>query len=75
MLALTQNLFGLAAGPLLTGLLSDRYGLAFALSIVPLFCVGAACAFVTAARTYEADLRRAEAGELANGGRLEAVVA
>ena len=27
-----QNLFGLAAGPLLTGFLSDAYGLPFALS-------------------------------------------
>jgi MFS family permease len=75
MLALTQNLFGLAAGPLLTGLLSDRYGLAFALSLVPLFCVGAAYAFVMAARTYEADLRRVESTGFPDDGRSEAVVA
>ena len=34
-LSLTQNLFGLAGGPLLTGVLSDAYGLQFALSVVP----------------------------------------
>lgn len=62
-LSLTQNLFGLAAGPLMTGMLSDRYGLPFALSVVPLFCLVAALVFVLAARTYEADLR--------NAGRLD----
>jgi predicted MFS family arabinose efflux permease len=56
-LSLTQNLFGLAAGPLLTGMMSDRYGLPFALSVVPLFCVLAAIVFLIAARTYESDLR------------------
>ena len=55
-LALTQNLFGLAAGPLLTGFLSDAYGLPFALSVVPSFCVLAAATFVAAARTYKKDL-------------------
>ena len=44
-LSLTQNLFGLAAGPLLAGVMSDRYGLPFALSVVPLFCVLAAIVF------------------------------
>ena len=55
-LSLTQNLFGLAAGPLLTGFLSDAYGLPFALSVVPLFCLLAAAIFVVAARTYQRDL-------------------
>ena len=62
-LSLTQNLFGLAAGPLLTGVMSDRYGLPFALSVVPLFCLLAAVIFVVAARTYESDLRNVAAGE------------
>ena len=61
-LSLTQNLFGLAAGPLLTGLLSDAYGLPFAMSVVPLFCLLAAGVFVVAARSYVSDLERAEAG-------------
>lgn len=59
LLALTQNLFGLAAGPLVGGLLSDRYGLSFALSIVPLFSALAAAVFIYASRTYAFDLERA----------------
>jgi predicted MFS family arabinose efflux permease len=65
-LSLTQNLFGLAAGPLVTGIMSDRYGLPFALSVVPLFCVLAAIVFVLAARTYETDLRNVAAAEPAH---------
>ncbi len=60
-LSLMQNLFGLAAGPLLTGHLSDAYGLPFALSVVPLFCLLAAGAFVLATKTYLADLKAVEA--------------
>ena len=60
-LALFQNLFGLAAGPVLAGLLSDAYGLAAALAITPLFAIAAAIAFIFAARTYEADARRVAA--------------
>jgi predicted MFS family arabinose efflux permease len=69
-LSLVQNLFGLAGGPLLTGLLSDRYGLPFALAVVPLFCLAAAVCFLLASRTYLADLRRAEADQPHRGGGL-----
>jgi len=69
-LSLTQNLFGLAAGPLLTGVMSDRYGLPFAMSVAPLFCVLAAIVFLIAARTYESDLRNVAAGEPAYDDRL-----
>jgi MFS family permease len=62
-LSLVQNLFGLAGGPLLTGILSDKYGLAFALSVVPGFCLLAAVFFAWAARTYVSDLRRAKGDE------------
>jgi len=58
-LSLTQNLFGLAAGPVLAGLLSDHYGLSFALTAVPLFCMAAAVMFAIAAGCYEPDLGRA----------------
>ena len=75
MLALTQNLFGLAAGPLLTGLLSDRYGLTFALSVVPILSGVAAVVFVTAARTYERDLRHVGGRARSHGDRLEALTA
>ncbi|WP_433236754.1 MFS transporter [Streptosporangium sp. CA-135522] len=57
MMVLVQNLFGLAVGPLLTGWLSDAYGLPAALTVMPLFCVGAAAALWRASRTYEQDLR------------------
>ncbi|MFF1359589.1 MFS transporter [Streptomyces sp. NPDC058297] len=57
MVTLVQNLFGLAVGPLLAGLLSDAYGLPAALALMPLFCAGAAAAFWYASRTYERDLR------------------
>jgi MFS family permease len=58
-LALFQNLFGLAAGPLLVGLLSDRMGLQPALAAVPVASVAAATAFLLAARSYEGDKARA----------------
>jgi predicted MFS family arabinose efflux permease len=57
-LSLTQNLIGLAAGPFLAGVLSDAYGLTFALSVLPLCCLPAAGFFVIAARTYIADEQR-----------------
>jgi predicted MFS family arabinose efflux permease len=62
-LSLTQNLFGLAGGPLLTGALSDVYGLPFAMAVVPVFCVFAAVLFLLAARTYEADRDKVEGSE------------
>lgn len=58
-LALFQNLFGLAAGPFVTGLLSDLRGLEFALAVVPCFSIVAAAAFIRASRTYEGDAARA----------------
>ncbi len=57
-LSLTQNLLGLAAGPFLAGVLSDRYGLPFALTVVPASCLLAAAMFIVAARTYVDDRRR-----------------
>ncbi len=59
-LALVQNLAGLAAGPLVAGMLSDRLGLSFALSLMPACCVLAAAVFTVAARTYVADRESAE---------------
>jgi MFS family permease len=67
-LALFQNLFGLAAGPFLTGVLSDVYGLQAALAIVPAFGVLAAVFFMLAARSYEADVHRVERIELQTEG-------
>jgi len=59
LLALFQNLFGLAAGPFLAGVLSDAWGLETALTVIPVFSVVAAVAFMIAARSYERDKRRA----------------
>ena len=69
-LSLTQNLFGLAGGPLLTGVLSDAYGLPFAMSVVPVFCVFAAVLFWFAARTYEADRNNVQETEPVPDGGL-----
>ena len=60
-LALFQNLFGLAAGPFVTGVLSDALGLDRALAIMPACGLLAALFFLLAARTYEADLHRVQA--------------
>ncbi|HEX5314478.1 MAG TPA: MFS transporter [Gammaproteobacteria bacterium] len=74
-LSLTRNLFGLAGGPLLTGALSDAYGLPFAMSVVPVFCFFAAALYLIAARTYEADLKFTAATAPEPAGRLEPQVA
>ncbi len=58
-LSVTQNLIGLAGGPLLTGVLSDRYGLQTAMGMAPLTCLAAAALFLFAARSYEHDLQYA----------------
>jgi sugar phosphate permease len=64
-LALIQNLFGLAVGPFLTGLLSDALGLNAALMLMPAFALLSAGFFLLAARTYEADMRNVERVRLA----------
>jgi MFS family permease len=58
-LALFQNLFGLAMGPFLAGMLSDAWGIVPALSVMPVFALAAAGAFLLAARSYERDKARA----------------
>lgn len=55
-LALTQNLLGLAVGPFLTGYLSDFLGLELALTLIPVCSVLAAAAFMRAKRTYIQDV-------------------
>ena len=46
MVAIVQNLFGLGVGPLITGALSDAFGLQTAMAIVPLSCACAALLLV-----------------------------
>ena len=57
-LSLCQNLLGLAAGPVITGALSDVLGLDTALAVIPAFSVLAALLFMIASRSYEAEMLR-----------------
>lgn len=57
-LAFFLNLFGLAAGPFIAGVLSDAWGLQRAMVAMPAFSVLAALGFVIAARTYDSDMQR-----------------
>jgi MFS family permease len=50
MLALANNLIGLAAGPLVTGALADRLGLAAALRLVPIVSLAAVVVLVLGRR-------------------------
>jgi len=59
-LSLFQNLFGLAVGPFLAGMLSDLWGLQQAMAVIPAFGLLAAVSFLVAARSYEHDMRTVE---------------
>jgi len=60
-LTFANNLLGLASGPLLTGMLADRYGLARALQIVPLISVAALVALIAGRHFYPSSLKRVNA--------------
>lgn len=57
-LSLFQNVFGLAVGPVLAGVLSDQWGLQHALALIPLCSLLAAVFFIVAMRSYDADAAR-----------------
>lgn len=57
-LAFFLNLFGLAAGPFIAGVLSDAWSLPQAMAAMPAFSVLAALGFLIAARSYESDVQR-----------------
>jgi hypothetical protein len=57
-LSLFQNLFGLAVGPFIGGVLSDTIGLDNALALMPLACLLAAASFVIAGFAYHTDKQR-----------------
>jgi predicted MFS family arabinose efflux permease len=61
MVAVVQNLFGLAAGPFIAGTLSDAFGLSTALALMPLFCLASAAVLIAGARAYPANLEQAQA--------------
>ena len=56
-LSLANNLLGLAAGSLITGILADKFGLVGAMKIVPIVAVGALIALLIG-RKYYADQPR-----------------
>jgi len=64
-LSLFQNLFGLAVGPFLVGVLSDQWGLQQALAMVPCFSLLATAAFMWSARSYDADVAKVSGVALA----------
>ena len=56
--ALIGNLFGLSAGPFISGMLSDAYGLSTALAIVPAFGVLASIVMVATFGLYDRDMAK-----------------
>ncbi|SPB14628.1 multidrug DMT transporter permease [Caballeronia novacaledonica] len=62
-MSLFQNMFGLAVGPFLAGVLSDRWGLQHALALTPLCSLLAALFFVVAMQSYDRDVLRIVAAE------------
>jgi len=55
MVATVQNLFGLGIGPLISGALSDAFGLQAAMAIMPVSCGLAALLLMLGSRSYPAD--------------------
>ena len=64
-LTLANNLLGLAAGPLVTGIVADRIGLAGAMKIVPVVAVGALIALLIGRRFYVRSLAAVSAPAVA----------
>jgi MFS family permease len=60
-LTLANNLLGLAAGPLVTGILADEFGLVGAMKIVPIVAVGALIALLIGRTYYAASLAKVNA--------------
>src|SRR4051812_29097236 len=60
-LSVANNLLGLAAGSLVTGILADRFGLVGAMKIVPIVAVGALIALLIGRRYYVRSLAKVNA--------------
>ncbi|HSR13663.1 MAG TPA: MFS transporter [Thermodesulfobacteriota bacterium] len=56
----TQHLLGSAIGPVVTGALSDRYGISTAVQIASLFAISSCIFFSLASRFYARDLAKVE---------------
>jgi MFS family permease len=63
-LTLFNNLLGLAAGPLVTGILADRLGLETAMRYVPLVAVITIVALLLGRVAFPGSLRRLEAAAI-----------
>jgi MFS family permease len=63
-LTLANNLLGLAAGPLVTGILADKFGLVGAMKIVPIVAVGALIALLIGRKFYTASLAKVGAAKV-----------
>lgn len=59
-LTVANNLLGLALGPMVVGVLADRFGLLAALQYAPLVYLGAIAALLLGKRQYPAGLRKLE---------------
>lgn len=57
---IVQNLLGASVGPVFIGSMSDQYGIATAVTMLPLFLVAAACLFFIGSLFYEKDLAKVE---------------
>jgi MFS family permease len=55
--ALIQNLLGIAVGPVVVGMISDRFGLSTALAIIPFASLLAGVGFLLMRPAYERDLK------------------
>jgi predicted MFS family arabinose efflux permease len=60
-LSVANNLLGLAAGSLVTGILADRFGLVGAMKIVPIVAVGALIALLIGRKYYVRSLAKVKA--------------
>jgi predicted MFS family arabinose efflux permease len=60
-LTLANNLLGLAAGSLVTGILADRFGLVGAMKVVPIVAVGALIALLIGRKFYVRSLAKVNA--------------
>jgi MFS family permease len=64
-LSVANNLLGLAAGSLITGILADKFGLVDAMKIVPFAAVGALIALLIGRTTYLTSLAKVTAPAVA----------
>ncbi len=66
-LTLANNLLGLAPGPIVTGILADRFGLQTAFELIPLVSIGSTLVFLMGKKYYQADLIKVTALQNAGG--------